>query len=451
MPTTITNRLRVCVTVLRDLFEATDRFEYFQLLAPSSIDILTVHLIDFRKVASVCFDPFNNVNVIADLPSVEMDGRTSLSVHEATYAMLEKAHARLTIRFAGFSQLDSAERRNLIGGAIPQVLESLKTLPHYVWSDLEAELRKEEIRVQEFTATSLPQRANSIDKELTVASAFQILADGNVAIERSTPAMSHLNTDLLADLAIDRARIREEAAVKEWQNQSILNRLEAAWDNIYVLSPSFGKPEDYAQWSRNLLAFARVAKEVGYSELFLKALPTRDDERNALSLIQAAILGGENAIQSRLLELESPSADREWKTVFIHSSLFLSTVRPKHVLSESGGSLVEKPVEVSSVQSKSNADTATDTREKRIAALDIRHKHAILAFELAEKAIASPGERFTREKAWVWVEEHYEDYRFPSKQAFMDYVTQARGKLGENVNQPRGGRSGRSVVRQSEI
>ncbi len=118
---------------------------------------------------------------------------------------------------------------------------------------------------------------------------------------------------------------------------------------------------------------------------------------------------------------------------------------------EGGGSLAEKASEVSPATTESDADTETKTREEQIAALDVRHKHAIVAFELAQNAIASPGERFTREKAWVWVEEHYEDYPFPSRQAFMDYVTQARGKLGENVNQPRRGRSGRSVVRQSEL
>jgi len=129
----------------------------------------------------------------------------------------------------------------------------------------------------------------------------------------------------------------------------------------------------------------------------------------------------------------------------------LAGLKLRNKPSESDGSFVENAIETPSAQTQGEADTATKTREERIAALDIRHKHAILAFESAENAIASPGERFTREKAWAWVEEHYEDYQFPSKQAFMDYVTQARGKLGENVNQSRRGRSGRSIVRQSEI
>ncbi|MBX3421539.1 MAG: hypothetical protein KF752_08285 [Pirellulaceae bacterium] len=190
MPVTITDGLRVCVNVLRDLFEATDRFEHFRLIAPNSIDILTVHLVKLRKMASVCFDPFNRMNVIADLPSVEMDGRTSLSVHEATYEMLEKAHSRLTIRFAGLCQLDSAERQRLIGKAIQQVLESLKTLPQFAWSELDAELRKEEIRVQEFISKSFERGSGSNNREKSVAHPLQILSAGNAAIADAQKAVS---------------------------------------------------------------------------------------------------------------------------------------------------------------------------------------------------------------------------------------------------------------------
>lgn len=176
---------------------------------------------------------------------------------------------------------------------------------------------------------------------------------------RSNPAMSDFKTDPLADLAIDHARSREEAAEKEWRNQSMLDRLEVAWDNIYVPFPLIGRPVDYAKWTRNLLAFACAAKEAGHSELFLKALPTRDDERKALSLIQAAIIGGENAVQLRLIELERPSADKDWKVVFNDNSLFWSTVRPKHA-----GENDTQGVSESSTEQLTNplADTSSSTR-----------------------------------------------------------------------------------------
>lgn len=190
MPTTVTNRLRVCVTLLRDLFESSDRIENFRLVAPFTIDTLTLHLIEIREVQATCFDAFNTMNVHADLPSVEMDGRTSFSVHEATYSMLEKAHARLTSRFAGFSQLESAERQSLIGEAIVQTLEALKTLPQYGWSELDADLRKEEIRLRESSTNRIANNTESSNAEQSVAHPLQILSAGNAAIADAQKAVS---------------------------------------------------------------------------------------------------------------------------------------------------------------------------------------------------------------------------------------------------------------------
>lgn len=69
--------------------------------------------------------------------------------------------------------------------------------------------------------------------------------------------MPNLGTNPLADLAMNRARNREAAAEKEWRDRSTLDRLESAWDCIYVsecceVGPAgqIGVDDFYAAWCK---------------------------------------------------------------------------------------------------------------------------------------------------------------------------------------------------------
>ncbi|WP_168564341.1 hypothetical protein [Crateriforma spongiae] len=110
-----------------------------------------------------------------------------------------------------------------------------------------------------------------------------------------------------------------------------------------------------------------------------------------------------------------------------------------------------KEYETATVAGEGESENGSEEWTTQLAKLSDRHRHALIAFKLAESAMATPGKKFTRDMAWDWVEEHYEDYPFTGRQAFVDYVTQARGKIGANVNMPRKGRTGRSIAQSSDL
>lgn len=94
----------------------------------------------------------------------------------------------------------------------------------------------------------------------------------------------------------------------------------------------------------------------------------------------------------------------------------------------------------------------SDLNEPEYAKLPNRLRHAILAFEQAEQFLCSNGaKKVTADSAWEWVSQHYEEYDFNTATTFAQYLSQARNKLNKRKNHPVAGRSGRSVVNQSEL
>jgi hypothetical protein len=80
-----------------------------------------------------------------------------------------------------------------------------------------------------------------------------------------------------------------------------------------------------------------------------------------------------------------------------------------------------------------------------------------LAYLAAEYAESENHRQMTDREAYDWLKENgskgdeFNDYKLPLPGTFADYLTKARRALGEQRKQPRGGRTGRTVKRQSEI
>lgn len=149
-PVSVTNRLRSCLVVLRDVYDASYDLDTFRLVAPFSIDKLLIHLKVIRQICLTCFDPINRINVRFNHPVIEMDGRKFLSYHQCLYSMLEKTYVRLTmpLLIAGFDDLDSTERAKILSESASQILNNLKPLPALNWELLNVELRKEAILIE---------------------------------------------------------------------------------------------------------------------------------------------------------------------------------------------------------------------------------------------------------------------------------------------------------------
>lgn len=128
---------------------------------------------------------------------------------------------------------------------------------------------------------------------------------------------------VLESIAKQRADQKTAAAERGWADMQRRDKLECVWDTIYVFAPLNGEPEDYQRWAGNLVRFAEAAVETGFADRFREAQVTDDvDQRNALSLVQAAMNGGRDATLRRLAELDGVHDDRGWKRVFNESILF---------------------------------------------------------------------------------------------------------------------------------
>jgi hypothetical protein len=139
-----------------------------------------------------------------------------------------------------------------------------------------------------------------------------------------------------------RAAAQADAADRSWRELHGRDGLEAAWERIYVTSPGIGQPVNYRRWTANVLAFADVAKAMGKAELFLSAKPERQNERDALSLIQAALTRRAEAVVERLAELDKDGDAHEWKRVFNQNELFWRTLEPQRLAAE----MQEQPDEI---------------------------------------------------------------------------------------------------------
>ncbi|HUY88702.1 MAG TPA: hypothetical protein VMV10_08205 [Pirellulales bacterium] len=158
---------------------------------------------------------------------------------------------------------------------------------------------------------------------------WALAAFDGLAAERSaaTPA----SFAALEETSRQRAAAQRDAADRSWRELQNRDRFEAAWEDIYVPAPAVGQPVDYSRWCANIVAFAGATKEAGAAELFLHATPERQDERDALSVIQAALTGGAEALGKRLLELDGAGNGRDWKRVFNHNELFWRTIGLRRV------------------------------------------------------------------------------------------------------------------------
>ncbi len=89
-------------------------------------------------------------------------------------------------------------------------------------------------------------------------------------------------------------------------------------------------------------------------------------------------------------------------------------------------------------------------RNAAIQSLNKSARLAILAYDEASEAMAELSDRVTDRDAWEWSREH-SDADCPAFETFARYLREARKKLGENKNLPRGGRSGGSIAGQSDL
>lgn len=75
--------------------------------------------------------------------------------------------------------------------------------------------------------------------------------------------------------------------------------------------------------------------------------------------------------------------------------------------------------------------------------------HAYLAAKQAEH---SCGKELTDRESFVWLEENGAgEYKLPMFDNYTDYLTKARKATGEQRKTPRPSRTGRSVVKKSEL
>lgn len=131
-----------------------------------------------------------------------------------------------------------------------------------------------------------------------------------------------------AQLAQRHAQQKQDAINREISALARRDRLATAWEAIYVTSPMPGHPEDYSKWVANVMSFVAVAETEGAADAFIKASPGTDEERKALSVIQAGLKGGAAAIESRIAALDATENDRTWKTVFNQNRLFWRVMQP---------------------------------------------------------------------------------------------------------------------------
>lgn len=92
--------------------------------------------------------------------------------------------------------------------------------------------------------------------------------------------------------------------------------------------------------------------------------------------------------------------------------------------------------------------------KKDVSSLSSAQRFAYLAAAYAE---AREGRQLTDREAWEYLKENgiegaegLDNYELPMRDTFADYMTQARGLLGEKRKTPRGGRKTRSVLRRSD-
>lgn len=81
---------------------------------------------------------------------------------------------------------------------------------------------------------------------------------------------------------------------------------------------------------------------------------------------------------------------------------------------------------------------------------------ALLAWQSYERAEAgltmSGSTNVTDKAAYMWLKEHDpEEYKLPDRETWGRYVREVRSALGRQKNQPRKGRTGRSIVRHDEL
>lgn len=117
------------------------------------------------------------------------------------------------------------------------------------------------------------------------------------------------------------ANTRKTREDQVWKARDRLERLEWAWQGIYVTMPQAGQAIDYESWSRNLWQFCEVAKRENAAKPFLCAVSRGENERIALSLIQAGLSKGKGEIEKLLYDL-SKGNDHKWMRVFNEQDLF---------------------------------------------------------------------------------------------------------------------------------
>lgn len=109
--------------------------------------------------------------------------------------------------------------------------------------------------------------------------------------------------------------------------------------------------------------------------------------------------------------------------------------------------------QVASSTSPKADDTGSETSQPAYAValenLRPSWRRARLALEAAQTAMEA---QLTYEQAWKWLNENgFDGYKLPIERTYCDYCSKAAKQLDEPRKEPRGGRDGRSIVKQSEL
>jgi len=156
--------------------------------------------------------------------------------------------------------------------------------------------------------------------------------------------------EVLNVLAADRARQKEEDTNRSWLKMKQRDRIGAAWSDIYVSTPP-REPTDYPKWVRNIMAFAAILKTTSDVVAFETYEPDNEAERKALSVIQAALSGGELALTGRIFELDAEGDHRDWKNVFREDALF------QRILYPGSNFLAEHPLDCDAINANETSGT----------------------------------------------------------------------------------------------
>jgi len=117
--------------------------------------------------------------------------------------------------------------------------------------------------------------------------------------------------------------------------------------------------------------------------------------------------------------------------------------------------LVLSDGETSSGENQGGDDESDDDKQTKVASLPPRVRLAYLAAQYAELKKEC---KLSDPDAWQYLKENgiegageLDNYKLPPQGTFADYMTEARRAMGEKRKSPRGGRTGRSIIRPTEM